>query len=47
VIGVTRQGRAFIAISGTEFQQGDMIHAVVLTAAMDRFKSMLGLGEGG
>jgi trk system potassium uptake protein TrkA len=47
VVGITRQDRAFIPFSGTEFQPGDMIHAVVLAAALDRFKQMLGLGEGG
>jgi trk system potassium uptake protein TrkA len=47
VVGITRQGRAFIPISGTEFHAGDMIHAVVLSGALDRFKNMLGMGEGG
>jgi trk system potassium uptake protein TrkA len=47
IIGVTRQGRAFIPISGTEFQEGDMVHAIVLTDAIDRFKNLLGLGDGG
>jgi trk system potassium uptake protein len=47
VVAITRQSQAFIPISGTEFHPGDMIHAVVLTAALERFKSMLGLSEGG
>ncbi len=47
VVAITRQNRAFIPISGTEFQSGDLIHMVVLSTAMERFKSMLGLSEGG
>lgn len=44
---ITRQGQAFIPISGTEFRDGDILHVTVLATAMDRFKTMLGLGEGG
>ncbi len=47
VIGITRRGRAFIPISGTEFQEGDVIHAIVSADAMERFRNMIGLGEGG
>jgi trk system potassium uptake protein TrkA len=47
VTAITRQGRAFLPLSGSEFQAGDVLHAAVLAAAMDRFKSLLGLGEGG
>jgi trk system potassium uptake protein TrkA len=47
VVAITRHGRAFIPISGSEFQPGDFVHAVVLAAAMDRFKNLLGYGEGG
>lgn len=47
VIAITRQGRAFIAISGTEFRSGDIIHLAVLASAMDRFKTLIGIGEGG
>ena len=47
VVAITRQGQAFIPLSGTEFRKGDMIHLVVLASAMDRFKALLDLGEGG
>jgi trk system potassium uptake protein len=48
IIGsIIRQGQAFIPISGTDFQGGDLVHVIVLASAMDRFKDMLGLGEGG
>ncbi len=47
VVAITRQGRAFIPISGTEFRSGDVIHLAVLASAMDRFKTLIGMGEGG
>lgn len=47
VAAITRQGNAFIPLSGTEFQDGDQIHLLVLASAMDRFKALLGLSEGG
>jgi trk system potassium uptake protein TrkA len=47
VISITRQGHAFIPISGTELRQGDVLHVMVLFSGMDRFKELLGLGEGG
>lgn len=47
VAAITRKGQAFVPISGAEFRAGDTIHLVVLASAMDRFKEMLGLDEGG
>jgi trk system potassium uptake protein TrkA len=47
VISITRQGQAFLAISGTELRAGDMLHLAVLSSSMERLKTMLGLGEGG
>jgi NhaP-type Na+/H+ and K+/H+ antiporter len=47
VTAITRQGQAFIPLSGTEFRKGDIIHLVMLASSMDRFKAMLDLGEGG
>lgn len=47
VTAITRQGRAFIPLLGTEFHPEDIIHLVVLASAIDRFKALLGLGEGG
>jgi trk system potassium uptake protein TrkA len=47
VAAIVRDGRAFLPIGGTEFQTRDVIHFIVLASSMDRFKSMVGLGEGG
>jgi trk system potassium uptake protein TrkA len=47
IVGVTRQGAAFIPTLGSQFKEGDMVHAVVLASALERFKSLLGLIEGG
>lgn len=47
VIAITRKTKAFIPASGTEFQKGDIIHLVVLAEAMERVKTLIGLGEGG
>lgn len=41
VAAITRQGQAFIPLSGTEFHDGDVIHLLVLSTAMDRFKALL------
>jgi trk system potassium uptake protein TrkA len=42
VTAVTRQGHAFIPLSGTEMKDGDTIHLSVLAAAMERFKELMG-----
>lgn len=47
VIAITREDRAFIPISGSEFRAGDSIHLAVLSSAMGRLKTMLSLDEGG
>lgn len=47
VAAITRQGEAFIPISGTELQRGDMLHLVVLASAMDRLEEFFGFAEGG
>jgi trk system potassium uptake protein len=47
IVSITRQGQAFIPMLGTEFHANDVIHLAILASAMDRFKAMLGLGEGG
>lgn len=47
VTAITRQGQAFIPLSGTEFRKGDVIHLAVLASAMERFKALLDLSEGG
>jgi trk system potassium uptake protein TrkA len=47
VITISRKNQAFIPTLGAEFQEGDLIHCVVLSAALDRFRDMVGMGEGG
>ncbi|HLE15033.1 MAG TPA: TrkA family potassium uptake protein [Anaerolineales bacterium] len=42
---ITRRGQAFLPLSGTEIQAGDLIHLLILASAMDRFKALLGEGE--
>lgn len=44
---ITRDGNAFMPISGTEFREGDVLHLIVHASAMDRLTAMLGLTEGG
>jgi trk system potassium uptake protein TrkA len=43
VASITRNEQAFIPISGTVFQDGDMLKLVVLSSAMNRLEEMLGL----
>jgi trk system potassium uptake protein len=47
ISAITRQGHAFIPILGSEFQAGDVVHAIILAGSIQRFKEFLGLGEGG
>ena len=47
IITITRQGEAFIPTMGSQFKEGDMVHAAILASALVRFKTMLGLEEGG
>jgi len=43
VASITRNDQAFIPTSGAEVHEGDLIHLVVLSSAMDRLEEMLGL----
>jgi trk system potassium uptake protein TrkA len=47
VVNITRQGKALLPLSGTDFRQDDLLHLAVAAGAMNRVKSLLGLGEGG
>lgn len=47
IVAITRQGAAFIPTLGSQFREGDMLHAVILATALERFKTLLGLFEGG
>jgi len=43
VVSITRNDHAFVPASGTEFHEGDIIHLVVLSSAMDRLEELLGM----
>jgi trk system potassium uptake protein TrkA len=43
VVSITRNEQAFIPVTGTVFQDGDVINLVVLSTAMTRLEGMLGL----
>ena len=45
-ISVTRKGKAFIPIMGTELRPDDLVHLAVSADAMERFNLMFGFGEG-
>ncbi len=47
VSAITRQGHAFLPISGTEFKDGDMLHIMIMSSSMDRFKTLVGMDQGG
>jgi trk system potassium uptake protein TrkA len=47
VVSITRAGRAFLPVSGSQFHPGDVIHLAVLASAIDRIRELLGLQEGG
>ncbi len=43
VTAITRNDHTFIPVSGTEFQEGDVIYLAVISSAMDRLEKLLGL----
>ena len=43
VIAITRNEQTFIPVSGTEFQEGDIVHIAVIPSAMARLEEMLGI----
>jgi trk system potassium uptake protein TrkA len=47
VVAITRQGAAFIPTMGSQFKDGDIIHVATLATSLERFKTLLGLSEGG
>jgi trk system potassium uptake protein TrkA len=46
VVAITREGRAFLPTSGSQFRDGDVIHLAVLASSIDRIRELLGLQEG-
>jgi trk system potassium uptake protein TrkA len=47
IVAITRQGAAFIPTLGSQFKEGDVVHVAILALALERFKALLGLLEGG
>ncbi len=43
VIAITRNDQTFIPVSGTEFQESDIVYLAVLPSAMVRLEEMLGM----
>ena len=43
VTAITRNDHTFIPLSGTEFQEGDVIYLVVIPSAMERLENLLGI----
>jgi Trk K+ transport system NAD-binding subunit len=43
VTAVTRNDHTFIPVSGTEFQEGDVIYLAVIPSAMERLENLLGI----
>jgi trk system potassium uptake protein TrkA len=43
VVSITRNDHAFVPASGTEFHEGDLVHLVVLSSAMDRLEELMGM----
>lgn len=43
VTAITRNDHTFIPVSGTEFQEGDVIYLAVIPSAMERLEEMLGM----
>jgi trk system potassium uptake protein TrkA len=43
VVSITRNDHAFIPATGTEFHEGDLVHLVVLSSAMERLEELLGI----
>lgn len=46
VVAITRQGRAFIPVSGSEIQANDTLHLALQASSMQHLKALLGIGEG-
>lgn len=43
VTAITRDDHTFIPVSGTEFQEGDVIYVAVISSAMERLEELLGM----
>ncbi len=47
IVSITRQGAAFIPTLGSQFKDGDVAQVAILATALERFKTLLGIMEGG
>jgi trk system potassium uptake protein TrkA len=47
VAALTREGRALLPTLGTQFRAGDVLHLVVLAAAMPRLEALLDWSSSG
>jgi trk system potassium uptake protein TrkA len=47
IVSITRQGAAFIPTLGSQFKEGDVAQIAILASALERFKTLFGLMEGG
>ncbi len=47
IVAITRQGKAFIPTLGSQFQEGDVLQVALLASALERFKTLMGVMEGG
>ncbi|OGO27125.1 MAG: potassium transporter TrkA [Chloroflexi bacterium RBG_16_54_11] len=47
VVAITRQGAAFIPTLGSQFKEDDIIQVAIQSTALERFKLLIGLSEGG
>jgi trk system potassium uptake protein TrkA len=47
VVAITRQGAAFIPTTGSQFKEGDILQVALQASSLERFKTLLGLSEGG
>jgi trk system potassium uptake protein TrkA len=45
VTAITRNDHTFIPVSGTEFQEGDILYLAVIPSAMTRLEELLGIEE--
>jgi trk system potassium uptake protein TrkA len=43
VLTITRNDHAFVPTTGTEFKEGDLVHLVVISSAMNRLEELLGM----
>jgi trk system potassium uptake protein TrkA len=42
VVAVSRRGKTFLPMLGTEFHEGDLVHLALLAVSADRLKTLLG-----